>query len=124
MQQTNLKSILQILEQLEPIFHAAYPEATAADFERLVSPDFWEVGASGKVYSREFALNVLKNRPSMPDSSNWQTSDYQVSLAGKDVYLLTYVLQQPTRLTRRLTIWQHTENGWQALYHQGTVVTN
>jgi hypothetical protein len=121
---SNLNSILQTLEQLEPIFHAAYPNATEADFERLVSPDFWEIGASGKVYTREFALSVLKNRTSIPDQSIWVTNDHQITQAGQDVYLLTYTLQQPNRITRRLTVWKQTKNGWLAIYHQGTVVSD
>jgi hypothetical protein len=120
----NLKSILQTLEQLEPIFHAASPNATEADFEQLVSPVFWETGASGAVYTREFALNVLKNRSSTPDQSNWVTSNHEITQAGQDVYLLTYTLQQPSRITRRLTVWQKTKNSWLAVYHQGTVVTD
>ncbi|HEY8720176.1 hypothetical protein [Pengzhenrongella sp.] len=39
-----------------------------------------------------------------------------------DTYLLTYVLQQGDRRTRRSTLWQRAGNSWRALYHQGTVV--
>jgi len=40
-----------------------------------------------------------------------------------EVYLLTYtLLQGGSRLTRRATIWQRTKNGWQIVYHQGTIV--
>jgi hypothetical protein len=35
--------------------------------------------------------------------------------------LLTYILVQPDRITRRSTLWRHTNNGWQILYHQGTI---
>jgi hypothetical protein len=37
-------------------------------------------------------------------------------------YLLTYTLRQPGRVTRRATLWRRTGGGWQAIYHQGTVV--
>jgi hypothetical protein len=120
----DLPAILATLQQLEPIFHAAYPDATEVDFERLVAPDFWEIGASGKIYTRDFALCVLKNRTSTPDPSTWLTTDYQVTQAGQDVYLLTYTLHQPNRITRRLTVWQQTNNRWLAIYHQGTVVSD
>jgi hypothetical protein len=118
----DLSAILDVLQQLEPIFHAAYPDANETDFERLVAPDFWEIGASGKIYTRDFALSILKNRASTPDPSTWLTSDYQITQAGQDVFLLTYTLQQPNRITRRLTVWQQSSNSWQAIYHQGTVV--
>lgn len=119
----DLNHILQILQELEPIFHAACPGATEADFERLVAPDFWEVGASGNTYTREFALNALKNRLATPPAEMWQTSDYKVNQVSVNVYLLTYTLTQPMRITKRLTVWQHTIKGWQAVYHQGTVVS-
>jgi hypothetical protein len=38
------------------------------------------------------------------------------------VYLLTYTLFQGVRTTRRSTIWERTSDGWQALFHQGTLV--
>jgi hypothetical protein len=38
------------------------------------------------------------------------------------VYLLTYTLFQGERTTRRSTIWERTSDGWQAVFHQGTVV--
>jgi hypothetical protein len=31
-------------------------------------------------------------------------------------------LQQGQRVTRRATLWRRTAAGWQALYHQGTLV--
>jgi len=120
----HLDSVLKTLKQLEPIYHAACPEATEDDFERIVSPDFWEIGASGKVYTREFALGVLKSRQASPPKEMWQTSDYQVKRVSKTIYLLTYTLTQPMRVTKRLTVWQYTAKGWQAVYHQGTVVSS
>jgi len=41
---------------------------------------------------------------------------------GADVWLLTYRLHQPGRVTRRMTLWRREESSWQAVYHQGTVV--
>jgi hypothetical protein len=39
-----------------------------------------------------------------------------------ETYALTYLLRQLDRVTRRLTLWQRSERGWQILYHQGTPV--
>jgi hypothetical protein len=41
---------------------------------------------------------------------------------GPDTYLLTYTLDQAGRRTRRSTIWRRSEDGWQILYHQGTII--
>ena len=41
---------------------------------------------------------------------------------GPDTYLLTYVLREGARITRRATVWRRTETTWQVVYHQGTIV--
>lgn len=117
-----LQPLLQELQALEPIFHSAYFDATPQKFEELVSPDFWEVGASGHRYSREFVLQVLQHRQQTPDASTWQTSDWHLAEAGPGHYLLTYTLVQPGRTTRRLSVWRRSGGRWQVIYHQGTVM--
>lgn len=117
-----LLPVLQQLQAIEPLYHAAYKDATPAQFEQLVAPSFWEVGATGRQYSRAFALAVLTQRPATPNENAWQTQDYHLIALSENTYLLTYTLLQPGRTTRRVTAWQRTSQGWQALYHQGTVV--
>jgi hypothetical protein len=118
----DLQAVLAELQALEPVFHAAHADATPAQFERLVAPQFWEVGASGNRYSRAFALQVLTQREAPPEAHAWQTADWHLAPAGADHYLLTYTLMQPGRITRRLSVWHRTVDGWQVVYHQGTVV--
>ncbi len=117
-----LQPILNELMALEPLFHAAATGATPRLFEELVAPEFWEVGASGRRYSREFALSVLNSRARDPSEHEWQTSDFHVMEVAPCNYLPTYTLRQPGRVTRRATLWRRTGGGWQAVYHQGTVV--
>lgn len=119
----HLAPLLDELRTLEDLFHAAYPDATPPDFDRLVAADFWEVGATGRPYSRAFARQVLADRHGRPDPATWVTDDYFLQEAGPDVYLLTYRLRQPSRVTRRLTVWRRDGQRWQAVYHQGTVVS-
>lgn len=117
--------LLPILEQLrdrEPIFHRPEFGTTRADFEAMTEPDFWEVGASGRRYSREYVLDVLEERYRQPFDDDWQTSDFHCREIAADNYLLTYTLQQGPRLTRRATLWRHTAQGWKIVYHQGTLV--
>ena len=58
----DLLPILEELSRLEPIFHNEKFGTSIADFIRMTALDFWEVGASGKRYSREF---ILKNSASV-----------------------------------------------------------
>lgn len=115
--------ILDQLVKCEPIFHRPEFGTTRADFEKMTVADFWEVGASGRRYTRDFVLDTLEERHRSPIVEVWETSDIQCRRLARDVYLLTYtLLQGQTRKTRRSTIWQRTEEGWKIVYHQGTMV--
>ena len=58
------------------------------------------------------------------ETQGWRVSEFEVREVGGDNYLATYLLHQPGRVTRRLTVWQGwVERGWMALSHQGTVVS-
>ena len=118
-----LLTVLEELRSLEPLYHAAYRGATPQKFEALVAPEFWEIGASGRRYSRAFALSVLAERLQAPAEAAWQTQDFHLAEIAEGSYLLTYTLHQPDRATRRATLWRRSASGgWQAIYHQGTVV--
>jgi len=117
-----LFGVLEELRAREPIFHRPEFGTTRADFAAQMTEDFWEVGASGGRYSREFVLATLEERWSHPHDDPWATSDFHCREVGQDTYALTYTLRQEERLTRRLTIWRKVASSWKALYHQGTLV--
>src|SRR5258708_15721 len=118
-------TILDVLEELkkrEPIFHRPEFGTTRADFERMTETMFWEVGASGRRYSREYVLGELEKRYATPAKDEWETRDFHCQEIAAGNYLLTYTLVQGARVTRRSTIWRRTVEGWKIVYHQGTVV--
>jgi hypothetical protein len=119
-----LAEILAQLIRREPIFHRPEFGTTRADFDNMTTRDFWEVGASGCRYSRNYVLDLLEERFEQHQSGDiWETSDFYCKQLGADVYLLTYtLLQRRTRKTRRSTIWQQTTESWKIVYHQGTIV--
>ena len=115
------RAVLEELRELEPIFHRPqYLDPRA--LERLVAEDFWEIGASGRRYSRAFVLKTLSARAAKGMTDDWETSDFHCRALAPDVYLLTYTLLQGERATRRATLWQRAASGWKILFHQGTVV--
>ncbi len=119
-----LQPILAQLLAREPIFHRRALASTSADFATMLTPDYWEVGASGRRYNRAFILQHLAaNPPIDATAAKWRIIDPQCRQLGPDTYLFTYTLHQGSRPTRRATLWQLTSAGWQALYHQGTLVT-
>jgi hypothetical protein len=118
-----LQGVLAELSSREPIFHRPEFGTSRADFERMTTEDYWEVGASGRRYSRNFVLNELGKRFSVPHADVWETRDFQCHRLSEDTYLLTYtLLQDNVRLTRRSTIWRSTPEGWKIVFHQGTIV--
>lgn len=119
-----LLSILDELRQREPIFHRTEFGTTRRDFEAMTEADYWEVGASGRRYSRQYVLDVLEERFKHPTDDVWETSDFHCMEIATDNYLLTYTLKQGARITRRATIWRRTAQAWKIVYHQGTVVTD
>jgi hypothetical protein len=120
----DLLPVLDELRRYEPIFHTQEFGLSTSAHDRRMSPDYWEVGASGRRYSREFILNHLARIPPVDAQlAGWKTSGHALRQLSRDTYLLTYTLQQDDRLTRRSTIWQSTPQGWTILFHQGTVAS-
>jgi hypothetical protein len=118
-----LAEILTELSCREPIFHRPEFGTTCADFQKMTAENFWEVGASGRRYSRAVVLDELEKRFAAPHKDVWEASDFRCQQLAQDVYLLTYTLvQENNRRTRRSTIWQRTADGWKIVYHQGTIV--
>jgi hypothetical protein len=112
----------------EPLFHRREIISTRAQFDAEIAEDYWEVGASGRRYSREFVWAVLENRYAGSaqdeyESGQWSIRDVLIREIAAGTYLLTYTLDQAGRITRRLTVWQRRRDGrWCALFHQGTIV--
>ncbi len=119
-----LNEALKELIKREPIFHHPKYGTTRKDFENMMEESFWEVGASGREYSREFVLDVLEERAKNPVEDKWETVDFYCMELAPDNYLLTYTLHQGERITRRATIWRRHGNDWKIVYHQGTIVEN
>jgi hypothetical protein len=117
-----LMTILNELKQLEPIFHHPELGTNRSDFENMMADEFWEVGASGRIYNRQYVLDELEKRYNNPVKDVWETKDFNCMEIAPDNYLLTYTLLQGSRITRRSTIWRRTDERWMIVYHQGTPV--
>lgn len=123
--------VVNELIQREPIFHHPEFGITRQDFENMTDENFWEVGASGRRYNREYVLSEVVKRYENPQYQGihsypeniWEIKDVYCREISLNNYLLTYTLIQRERITRRVTLWRRCSNGWKILYHQGTIVT-
>lgn len=115
----------QVTEQLlalEPVFHQEELGAGREVFENMTAPGFWEVGASGRVYTRDFVIETLVDRYSRPHEDVWVIHDFQARQLSDVLWLVTYELDQEGRRSRRATIWRRTPSRWVVEYHQGTLL--
>lgn len=121
-----MNNILEELKSREPIFH--HPDKFGTSEEDILNQmceDFWEVGASGAVYTIKDVLKILKDRYADPNYKDiWEAKDFEIRKIAQDSYLLTYILiQDNTKTTRRSTIWRKVSGTWKIFYHQGTIIS-
>ncbi len=117
--------ILNSLAMREPIFH--HPEKFGKSKEDILAQicdEFFEVGASGNIYSKKDVIKTLLERYNDTNYEDiWEASDFNLTQIAPDSYLLTYnLIQNKIRATRRSTIWQKVNGIWKVFYHQGTVI--
>lgn len=118
----NFSALLEELSAREPLFHRRAFWSDRASLEAMIAPDFWEVGASGRVYQREFVIETVLGRAAQEEPHAWPCREFRLRQLGERTYLLTYLLEEPVRTSRRATIWERSDDGWRAIYHQGTLV--
>jgi hypothetical protein len=71
-----LLAIIEELKRREPIFHRSEFGTTVADSENMMDAGFWEIGASGRRYSKEYVLAELERRHQHPHEDIWETSGF------------------------------------------------
>lgn len=118
--------IVTELRRREPVFHQLPEGTTREELEPRLTADFFEIGASGRVYSRERVIETVvdryeRNEPSVDN----EVDDFKCVQLAEHIFLVTYDLRQPDghamRLTRRATVWTNELGRWQVAYHQGTL---
>ena len=88
--------------------------------ETLFAEDFFEIGRSGRVYSREDALVA----PKQPLDAVIPLPDFDARLLTGDIVQVTYNSQVTydgvPEKGRRSSLWSRTPDGWVLRFHQGT----
>jgi ribonuclease HI len=92
-----------------------------AAVERLLHPDFVEIGASGRVWDGHSVLDSLgADTRSAP-----VVSELQAKWLSPDAILVIYRAQRPTGTASvRASVWLRDAHGWRVRFHQGTPVTS
>ena len=118
----SIEQVTEALAAREPIFHRPEFGTSRADFEAMVAPEFWEIGASGTRYSKAFVFDTLEDRYSKPVTESYVVTGFACQELSPNLYLATYRLDQAGRLSQRSTIWRYSSGVWQIVFHQGTLI--
>ena len=112
----------------EPLFHRPGHGTTRTEAEALAAADFVEIGASGRVYTREYVLGVVDERHRRGEVEVLEPVDLACRELAPGLYQVAYRLAQDGRETWRSSLWRRTpgrgDDGWQVVFHQGTVVAH
>lgn len=95
------------------------------DRERLmatIADSFVEFGASGKVYNKQQTIEILEKRDAAQVNNNWSAYDFVCHKITGEQYLLMYTLRRPDNITKRVSVWEKSNNQWRILFHQGTTI--
>ena len=117
--QLTLKEI-DLLQRLEEDLWREETRFDIAYMEQLLAEDFFEIGRSGRVHSREAVLSLSKQ----PINAVLPLPDFNVRLLTEDVAQVTYnsavTYDGVVQKGRRSSIWSRTPTGWVLRFHQGT----
>lgn len=88
--------------------------------ERVLHPDFAEVGRSGRTYDRREAIDIGE----YPYDVELPLRDFELELIDEDVALVRYLSSERVEgelsPAHRTSIWINTNEGWRLRFHQGT----
>jgi len=108
------------LQQLEESLWLAETRFNRSTMDDLFADDFYEVGRSGTLWSREQLLSFENGTI----DAQIPLPDFAVRYLSDNIALVTYrsVVKNgsETTTTHRSSIWSRNNNHWQLRYHQGT----
>ncbi len=88
----------------------------------LLHPEFTEVGASGRHWTRAEILAAMADELSLAGEVV-QVHGMAAARLADDVVHLTYRTDVAGRAAARSSVWRRTDDGWRLWFHQGTPVS-
>ncbi|MHA5050414.1 nuclear transport factor 2 family protein [Streptomyces sp. SD15] len=86
----------------------------------LLHPDFYEFGASGRIWDRASVIATLAAETG-PRARPSTTSHMRGVRLATGLVHLTFDTDNNGRRAHRSSLWRLTEQGWQLYFHQGTL---
>lgn len=116
-------ALLERLRGLELEVQRLEVRRDRARLDELLHESFLEFGRSGRRYVK---ADILEELPQDPNPMVMWSQDFEVAELADGLALLTYRSASVDengdlfRHSRRASLWQLTEHGWQMRFHQGT----
>jgi hypothetical protein len=110
----NLRKLEESLWLSETRFDRAY-------MDRILAPDFFEFGRSGKKHSREDVLNT----PVEEIRVEFPFENFEIHSLDPNIVLVTYISKvtyDELEVSNRSSLWSKTNGEWKLRFHQGTAV--
>lgn len=85
----------------------------------LLADDFEEVGASGRVWDRAAALELVASEE---DEAEIEVRDLTARVVGDGLVLVRWTSDRGGRRARRTSLWRSDPDGWRLVHHQGTLL--
>jgi hypothetical protein len=86
----------------------------------LLAEDFIEVGASGRVWDRPSALELLDAESG--DAAGIEVHDLTGRVIGDGFIIARWDSVRGGRRARRTSLWRREPTGWRLMHHQGTLL--
>ena len=105
--------------ELELALLTASVRRSRTQLEALLDPEFREVGASGRLRTREEIIADLVDGDEGGPIEAVQVEAHEVA---PDVVLVTFLTDPGGRAARRSSLWRSVGGSWRLLHHQGTLL--
>lgn len=110
------------LFDLERELHTFAVRSDRTQLMRLLSPDFFEFGASGTQWTLQ---DILHRLPTENGKTEIEARDFRALPLSEDVILVTYISKRicadgSAFEFLRSSIWKNNAGSWQMVFHQGT----
>ena len=91
--------------------------ASVVEVDRLLDPEFQEIGASGRLWTRQEMLDELTTSEAAPSIT---ADDFDGSELAPGMVLITWRSTMDVKVARRSSLWRWSDGRWRILFHQGT----
>jgi len=110
---------VQLVIDLELALLSPPVRRSARRVDELLDPDFREIGASGRLWTREETISALTGELARGEDGI-RVTEIAGEVVGPGLVQLIYVSDRNGQRARRGSLWRRSAGGWRMLFHQGT----